>query len=108
LPTYASSIEQEGALAQNQANTTIHTTPPVAPTATYQGTARPGLSVDGRYVVLLRVVLKHLPPTLQQQIVQAHAEMHHGTAGYPWPPAYRVVAVRWRPIRELEYDRLAP
>jgi hypothetical protein len=57
--------------------------------------------VDGRYVVLPRVVLEHLPLALQQQIVAALAEVHRGTARYPWPPAYRVAAVRWQPVGEL-------
>lgn len=89
---------------QNQANT--RTAPPASPVATYFSTARPGLSVDGRYVVLPRVVLEHLPPALQQQVIAALAEVHRGTARYPWPPAYRVTAVQWRPIRELVEDEL--
>lgn len=86
--------------AQNQVNT--NTAPPaVTPAASYRSTACPGLSVDGRYVVLPRVVLEHLPLPVQQQIITALAEVHRGTARYPWPPAYRVTAAQWRPIREL-------
>jgi hypothetical protein len=47
-----------------------------------------------------------MPPHVQQQIVTALAEVHRGTARYPWPPAYRVTAVRWRPIGELVEDEL--
>jgi hypothetical protein len=91
--------------AQNQAGTS--TAPPtVAPVASYLRAARPGLSVDGRYVVLPRAVLERLPPSLQQQIIQVLAEVHRGTARYPWPQGYRVNAVQWRPIGELVEDEL--
>lgn len=85
----------------SQANTNTRTAPPASPVATYLSTACPGLSEDGRYVVLPRVVLEHLPPALQQQLTAALGEVHRGTAGYSWPQAYRVTAVRWRPIGEL-------
>lgn len=85
------------------------TTPPrsTTPVADYLDTAtRPGVSVDGRYVVLPRVVLEQLPLPLQQKVTQLLAEVHHVLARVPWPQGYRVGALQWRPVEEMVESEL--
>lgn len=72
-----------------------------APVADYLAQRRPGVSVDGRYVVLPRSVLDHLPLPLQHQLAGVLSAVHQLTAHAPWPQAYRVNAIGWRPVETM-------
>lgn len=65
----------------------------------------PGLSPDGGYVVLPRLLLDQLPPALQQQATQMLSRIHELMAAAEWP-VYRVVPSRWDPINELDDAQL--
>lgn len=82
--------------------------PPAAgPVAAYLSQPQPGLSVDGRYLVLPQAVLEGAPLEVQRQFVRALILIHDTSRQAPWPQGYRVTALSWRPIVELDETELA-
>lgn len=75
------------------------------PVANYLSQPRPGLTVDGRYLVLPRIILENLPLPVQHQVATMLNTIHTLTTTPPvparWPAGYRVNAVVWRPVGEM-------
>jgi hypothetical protein len=65
---------------------------------------RPGVTPDGRHVVLPVMVLESLPLHLQQQLVHILSSVHQVPA--PWP-VYRVGAARWARLCDLTEHSLS-
>jgi hypothetical protein len=76
--------------------------PSATPVAVYLDSGRPGISADRRYLVLPRIVLEQLPQALQNELVQVVTRIHEMSRALPWPQAYRVEAIRCRPLRGLD------
>lgn len=89
--------------SSNAAFTTNHSSTPVAHYfAQYHG---PGVSPEGAYVVLPRMLLEQLPLAVQHQVIQAVQQAHHYMAAADWPE-HRVVPSRWEPITGLDDQQL--
>lgn len=72
-----------------------------APMAEFMQTRHPGVSADGRYLVLPTGALHRLSPAVQAQLVHALGQAYAELAAAPWPDAYTVDAVAWRRIVEV-------
>jgi hypothetical protein len=76
--------------------------PSATSVAEYLDSGRPGMSADGRYLVLPRIVLEELSRELQGELVGVMTRIHEVSRALPWPQAYRVEAIRCRSLQGLD------
>jgi hypothetical protein len=74
------------------------------PVADCLAAQRRGISPDGRYVVLPRVVLEQLPLPLQNRLAAVLAEVHQHLPEQT--PIYRVYPAVWKQISSLAPEEL--
>lgn len=77
---------------------------PADPIRAYMSSSHPGVTPDGRHIVIPVGILETLPLPVQQQVVHALAQVHQVPA--PWP-VYRVQAARWARLCDLTEPSLA-